>query len=285
MERAAELGYDAVALVDRDGLSGAPRFFKAAKAARDPADRRRRAEPRRGRCPAAPGRDAAGLPEPVPAGHADEGRRAEGRGPAPLRDAGGPRGRARARCRGSRRSSLRVGAARHRPPGADRRGFRAGPRLPRRAAPPAPRAGSRQPGAPRPGRRARACRPWPRTACATRPRRAGRSWTCSPASARSARSRTPGACSRATPSATSSRRRRWRRSSPTASDLLRNAEALAERLRSRSQDLGYRFPDYPVPAGETQFSFLRQVDRRRARASATGRTTRRRAARSSTSSR
>jgi len=32
VERAARLGYTAVALVDRDGLSGAPRFFKAARA-------------------------------------------------------------------------------------------------------------------------------------------------------------------------------------------------------------------------------------------------------------
>src|SRR6266511_5845726 len=31
--RAAELGYPAVALVDRDGVAGAPRFFKAARAA------------------------------------------------------------------------------------------------------------------------------------------------------------------------------------------------------------------------------------------------------------
>ena len=31
--RAAELGYSALALVDRDGLSGAPRFFKAARRA------------------------------------------------------------------------------------------------------------------------------------------------------------------------------------------------------------------------------------------------------------
>src|SRR5512134_1237870 len=31
--RAAELGYDAVALADRNGLYGAPRFFQAAKAA------------------------------------------------------------------------------------------------------------------------------------------------------------------------------------------------------------------------------------------------------------
>src|SRR5512142_2423568 len=31
--RAAELGYPAVALVDRDGVCGAPRFFKAAQKA------------------------------------------------------------------------------------------------------------------------------------------------------------------------------------------------------------------------------------------------------------
>jgi error-prone DNA polymerase len=42
-------------------------------------------------------------------------------------------------------------------------------------------------------------------------------------------------------------------------DLLRNAEALAERLRFTLDDLGYRFPDYPVPSGETQFSFLSRV--------------------------
>ncbi|HYN01386.1 MAG TPA: error-prone DNA polymerase [Vicinamibacteria bacterium] len=39
-------------------------------------------------------------------------------------------------------------------------------------------------------------------------------------------------------------------------DLLGNAEALAERLSFTLEDLGYRFPDYPVPEGETQFSFL-----------------------------
>src|SRR5438128_10595857 len=33
VERAAELGYPAVALLDRDGVYGAPRFHKAAKAA------------------------------------------------------------------------------------------------------------------------------------------------------------------------------------------------------------------------------------------------------------
>jgi len=35
--------------------------------------------------------------------------------------------------------------------------------------------------------------------------------------------------------------------------------ALAERLRYTMADLGYRFPDYPVPAGETMASFLRKM--------------------------
>ena len=39
-------------------------------------------------------------------------------------------------------------------------------------------------------------------------------------------------------------------------DLLRNAEELAERLTFTLEDSGYRFPDYPVPAGETPHSFL-----------------------------
>src|SRR5438874_7444758 len=34
---------------------------------------------------------------------------------------------------------------------------------------------------------------------------------------------------------------------------------LADRLQYTMADLGYRFPDYPVPAGETQSSFLRKV--------------------------
>jgi error-prone DNA polymerase len=34
---------------------------------------------------------------------------------------------------------------------------------------------------------------------------------------------------------------------------------LADRLQYTMADLGYRFPDYPVPAGETQASFLRKI--------------------------
>jgi error-prone DNA polymerase len=36
-------------------------------------------------------------------------------------------------------------------------------------------------------------------------------------------------------------------------------EALAERLEFTLANLGYRFPEYPVPAGETQASFLRRL--------------------------
>jgi len=48
-------------------------------------------------------------------------------------------------------------------------------------------------------------------------------------------------------------------------DLLRNAEALADRLRFTLDDLGYRFPDYPVPPGETMFSHLRALAEKGAR--------------------
>jgi error-prone DNA polymerase len=42
-------------------------------------------------------------------------------------------------------------------------------------------------------------------------------------------------------------------------EAVAGTEALAERLRYSMADLGYRFPDYPVPAGETMASFLRKV--------------------------
>ncbi|MEE8524623.1 MAG: error-prone DNA polymerase [Thermoanaerobaculia bacterium] len=42
--------------------------------------------------------------------------------------------------------------------------------------------------------------------------------------------------------------------------------ALAEQLQFTLKDLGYRFPDYPLPAGETTASYLRQVTWNAARA-------------------
>ena len=40
---------------------------------------------------------------------------------------------------------------------------------------------------------------------------------------------------------------------------LANTVALADRLQFTMADLGYRFPEYPVPHGETQASFLRRI--------------------------
>jgi error-prone DNA polymerase len=40
---------------------------------------------------------------------------------------------------------------------------------------------------------------------------------------------------------------------------LANTAALAERLQYTMSDLGYRFPTYPVPSGETEMSFLRHI--------------------------
>ena len=42
-------------------------------------------------------------------------------------------------------------------------------------------------------------------------------------------------------------------------DALAGTAALAERLEYTMADLGYRFPSYPVPDGETEMSFLRHI--------------------------
>jgi error-prone DNA polymerase len=42
-------------------------------------------------------------------------------------------------------------------------------------------------------------------------------------------------------------------------DAIGRTRELADRLQFTMADLGYRFPDYPVPPGETQISFLRQI--------------------------
>ena len=65
-------------------------------------------------------------------------------------------------------------------------------------------------------------------------------------------------------------------------DALRGTAALAERLEYTMSDLGYRFPAYPVP-GATARVVLRRITEAGA-ATAIARITRRRAARSPTSS-
>ena len=42
-------------------------------------------------------------------------------------------------------------------------------------------------------------------------------------------------------------------------DAIARTGELADRLQFTMADLGYRFPDYPVPPGETQATFLRQI--------------------------
>ncbi len=42
-------------------------------------------------------------------------------------------------------------------------------------------------------------------------------------------------------------------------DAIARTSELVDRLQYTMADLGYRFPDYPVPPGETQASFLRQI--------------------------
>ncbi len=42
-------------------------------------------------------------------------------------------------------------------------------------------------------------------------------------------------------------------------EAVRSSLALAERLQFTMKDLGYRFPRYPVPPGETETSFLRKI--------------------------
>src|SRR5262249_7591161 len=44
-------------------------------------------------------------------------------------------------------------------------------------------------------------------------------------------------------------------------DAVARTAELADRLQYTMADLGYRFPDYPVAAGETQISFLRALVR------------------------
>ena len=83
----------------------------------------------------------------------------------------------------------------------------------------------------------------------------------------------PGGGCRSTPSAISSRRRRWRGCSPTCRRRCTPRWTLAERLQFTMHDLGYRFPRYPVPPGETEMSFLRKIAEVGARASLPARIT------------
>ena len=53
---------------------------------------------------------------------------------------------------------------------------------------------------------------------------------------------------------------------PDVPGALSASHELSQRLDFTLEDLGYRFPDYPLPAGETPSSYLRQITWNGARA-------------------
>ena len=110
-----------------------------------------------------------------------------------------------------------------------------------------------------PSPRASASRSWRPTTCATPRPAAGRCSTCSPACARRPRSTAPAAACSPTPSAISSRRATWRRCSAICPQALATTRRIAEQCAFTLANLGYRFPDYPLPPGETPIGHLRAL--------------------------
>ena len=166
----------------------------------------------------------------------------------------GPR-RARPRRRRARRRAARAraGVLRRRPP------------LRRRVAPSASAAPRRPRGAPWRWPKRRASRSSRRATCASPRPRIARSSTRSPACARRPRSTAPAAGSRATPSATCTRPREAAARFADRPAWLRATREIAERCAFSLADLGYRFPEFPVPRGETQMGWLRRLTEHGAR--------------------
>src|SRR5437870_972166 len=117
VDRAAALGYDTLALADRNVVYGGPRFFHAARRAarRPPAARRRRgAGPGRG-SPLAPRREPRGIPEPLSAPHHRRARTREGEAGSELGGDRGPGRRTPLSRRWRRRPARRPGGGREPP--------------------------------------------------------------------------------------------------------------------------------------------------------------------------
>ena len=199
VERAAELGYPALALVDRDGLTGAPRFFKAARAAG--------VRPIVGAELTLAGGGSLPLLVESRVGYRNLCRLITGM------KRGVPKGEGALALAALTRRTVEglvalagVEALGRRPTPSGWRdcceAFGPGNVVDRRPAPSPPRAGGREPGPARPRRRARPRgRRHERRAPRARPAAAPCS-TSSPASARSARWPTPAGCWPRTPSAT-----------------------------------------------------------------------------------
>ena len=273
IDRAAELGYPAVALLDRDGLYGAPQFYRAAKAAgikaivgaeltirirsRGLPEASRPARPRPlDACPCSC-TSARRLPQSLPRHHAREAARAQGRVATDARGFRRPDHRAH-RARRPAGAPGRAAWRRRARRSAHRRTFgrgRSGSSCSVTSAATSRRTCSR-------------CSIWPRA------------FRVPVMASNGVRFATPEArplydvltCMRhKTTLATAGRRlsvnaERYLKPPETMARLfadvpqaLAGTEALAERLEFTLANLGYRFPEYPVPAGESQSSFLRRL--------------------------
>ena len=101
------------------------------------------------------------------------------------------------------------------------------------------------------------------------PKKTAKSWMCSPPSAITPRSTRPAACSRATHARSASAARQMAALFRDIPEAIANTRIVSERLEFTLDNLGYEFPHYPVPDGETHGQLSRQARRRRRRASAT----------------
>ena len=255
-------GHDALALADRDGVYGAPRFFAAARKTGAAADRRRRGHAGgRGRAAAPAGRGSARLPEPLPADHR---RQRRGKHKSDPRDA--PRDLLAAHAGGL----IALGGR-----GAARRSAGARRRVRARAA-----STSRCSATSTPPRRTATATCWRRR------RRWASAWSRPTTSAtprpRSGIVHDVLTCAREKATVDEIGRRlppngeRWLKSPAEMAALFRDlpaavraTRAIAERCAFTLADLGYAFPDYDVPAGETRAELPREALLGRASAAAT----------------
>ena len=255
IERAAALGYDALALGDRHGVYGAPRFFTAARRAGVRALVGAEVVVADAGTLALLVEDRTGYAKPLPPAHRRGGRPCQGRGAGDLgagrgarRRAALPRRRRRGAARGDAGGPSPRSAAGHLPRSARRR--RAPPsRARRRAARPPPRRSRRRARRARRRHQRRAAHDARRPAAARRPhlhppRHHARPRRTAPARQRRAPSQVARRDGGAVP-------RLPRRRAPEPPH--RRA------LRVHARRPRYRFPDYPLPPGETPIGFLREL--------------------------
>ena len=245
----ASLDMPAMALLDRNGVYGSPRFHMAAKKAGVRAHIGTEITCTNGRHLSAAGRIARGLPEPLPPGHPHEAARAKGR----RRGHAGRTRRILARTDLPHRASRRAPARHLRPARISTPNCSAITIARRR------RATRRLSSA----RAASASRWWPPTARLRRPRaaRTARRLHLRPQQSHAGHRRPPAGAQHRAPRQTAAEMARLFADLPEA---IANTREISARLDFTLADLGYEFPRYPVP--EARPDELPAQARRRGRA-------------------